>query len=220
MASTSPRFRPDGLLAAVSGWPRRLAALACLLLAAVTAVTSHSTAPIARSPVVLAARALSPGTVLSTADLVAATWPAAQVPSAAVVRRSEAIGRAIGAGMTRGEPITAARLLDSAIASALAPGQVAITVGLISASQAAILQAGALVDLYLGASDLVAGSSVVASNIGRPVATAVRVLAVLPQPDGVTGGTGPSVVLAADRPTATALAEHPAGPFLATLVPP
>ena len=48
------------------------------------------------------------------------------------------------AKMSRGEPLTAARLLDTGIAGALEPGQVALTIGLTGGDQAAILQAGAL----------------------------------------------------------------------------
>lgn len=209
-------------LSALAGWPRRVAALLCLGLALVSALTSHSPPAEGRSsPVVVAAKPLPPGTVLAAADLAAVLWPAAIVPAAAVARLSDALGHVVGAAMSRGEPLTAARLLDTGISAALGPGQVALTIGLAGGNQAAILQAGALVDLYPANPDtaLIQGQPPPAAS--RQLGAGVRVLAVLPAAeDGATAGSGPSLVIAADRGTAARLADHPAGQFVASLVPP
>jgi pilus assembly protein CpaB len=222
MALVLTRFAPH--LSMLAGWPRRLAASLCLLLALLSALTAHSApAPAHTSPVVVTARPLPPGTVLAVTDLAAAPWPDALIPATAVLRLSDALGHIVGAAMSRGEPLTAARLLDTGISVALGPGQVALTIGLAGGNQGAILQAGALVDLYAAGADAgpIEGRPPPVSTTGRRLASDVRVLAVIPPPqDGATAGGGPSLVIAADRGTAARLADRPAGQFLASLVPP
>jgi Flp pilus assembly protein CpaB len=171
--------------------------------------------------VVVAVRALHPGTVLAAADLATARWPDALVPGSAVRELSHAVGHTVAAAMAKGEPLTAARLLDTGMSAALEPGQVALTIGLASGNQAAILQAGALVDVYAVGSDAgyVSGSPL-PSGAGRRLGTNLRVLAVLPASNDPPSSAGPSLVLAADRATAARLADTPAGQFLASLVPP
>jgi Flp pilus assembly protein CpaB len=217
-------FRFTRHLSFLAGWPRRIAAMLCLALALLSALTSHAPPSAGHtSSVVVTAKPLRPGTVLVATDLAAVVWPAATVPAAAVLRFSDALGRTVGAAMTRGEPLTAARLLDTGISAALDPGQVALTIGLAGGNQAAILQAGALVDLYPASSEtaLVEGQPLPAGTAGRRLAANVRVLAVIPPPeDGAIAGGGPSLVIAADRATAGRLADSPAGQFLASLVPP
>lgn len=212
----------SGRLSVLAGWPRRAAALLCLTLAVLSAVGRHDApAPEHRSSVIVAARSLRPGTVLAAADLAATPWPDGLVPAGAVGELSHAVGRTVAAAMTRGEPLTAARLLDTGISAALGPGQVALTIGLAGGNQAAILQAGALVDIYAANPDAayVSGSPL-PSGTGRRVGTNLRVLAVLPVSDNLPGSAGPGLVLAADRTTAARLAVAPAGQFLASLVPP
>jgi Flp pilus assembly protein CpaB len=216
------RLRWSGRLSTLAGWPRRAAALLCLALAAWSAVGRHgSPAPEHRSSVVVVVRALHPGTVLAAADLATARWPDALVPGSAVRELSHAVGHTVAAAMAKGEPLTAARLLDTGMSAALEPGQVALTIGLASGNQAAILQAGALVDVYAVGSDAgyVSGSPL-PSGAGRRLGTNLRVLAVLPASNDPPSSAGPSLVLAADRATAARLADAPAGQFLASLVPP
>ena len=213
-----------GHLSLLAGWPRRVAALLCLALALLSALTSRA-APATgqQSSVVVTAKPVRPGAVLTAADLALALWPPALVPAAAVVRFSDAVGRTVGAAMTRGEPVTAARLLDTGISTALGPGEVALTIGLASDNQAAILQAGALVDLYAASADtgLVEARPPPAGTGGRRLATSVRVLAVVRAAEGrATDGSGASLVVAADRTTAARLADRSTGQFLASLVPP
>lgn len=215
-------FRWSGRLSTLAGWPRRVAALLCLALAALSALGNHSSpAPERRSQVVVAGRALRPGTVLTAADLGAVRWPDGLVPSSAVRDPARAVGRTVAAAMTRGEPLTSARLLDSGIANALEPGQVASTITLTDGGQAAILQAGAQVDVYAaGARTTEVSGSSVPSGSSRRLGTGLRVLAVLPASNDPPGSAGPSLVLATDRSTAARLAVVPTGQFLASLVPP
>jgi len=211
-------------LSILAGWPRRVAALLCLALALLSALISHAPAASGHTAsVVVTAKPLRPGTVLRATDLAAARWPDALVPAAAVLRFSAALGHTVGAAMTRGEPLTAARLLDTGISAALDPGQVALTISLAGGSQAAILQAGALVDLYAAGADsaLVDGQPLPGGTASRRLGTSVRILAVLPAAGaGALDGDGSSLVIAADRSTAARLADRPAGHFLASLVPP
>jgi Flp pilus assembly protein CpaB len=213
------RLRWPGLLDAFAGWPRRVAASLCLALAVLSAVTSHGKSSVRQSPVVVSARPLLPGAVLTAADLRSVLWPTATVPAAAILRLSDAVGHTVGAAMTRGEPVTIARLLDTGMASALGPGQVALTVTLAGNNQAAILRSGAVIDLYTPAGEAVLadGRPLAANGSGHRLATNIRVLAVLPPSED---GPGSSLVIAADRTTAARLADRPAGPLLASLVPP
>jgi|GEM_PF-5211774 len=216
------RLRWSSRLAALAGWPRRVAAVLCLALALLSACHGHRAAtPEHRSTVVVALRELPPGTVLAAADLATSRWPDGLVPGSAVRELPSAVGRTVAAAMTRGEPLTAARLLDTGISAALTPGQVALTIGLASGNQAAILQAGALVDVYAaGADGGYSSGSPLPSSAGHRLGTSLRVLAVLPASNDPPGGAGPSLVLAADRSTAARLADALGGQFLASLVPP
>ena len=164
---------------------------------------------------------MRPGTVLAAADLGKARWPDGLVPGSAVRELSHAIGHTVAAAMTRGEPLTTARLLDTGISAALEPGQVALTIGLADGGQAAILQAGALVDVYAAGSEAgyVSGSPLPSAAPGAGW--------------GRASGCWPSCRLRTTRPAAPAPAwcspptgpprpacRRPAGQFLASLVPP
>lgn len=209
--------RLTGLLAVLAGWPRRVAALLCLVLALVTALGSaDGSASRHRSPVVVTTRPLGPGTVLAATDLVTIGWPDELLPTEAVSRLADVLGHTVAAAMTRGEPLTRARLLDTGLSAALQPGQVALTIGLAGGNQAAILQAGALVDLYAADSAALIAGSPLPPGTGHLLGSNLRVLAVLP----AAADSGPSLVIAADRSTAARFADHPTGQFLASLVPP
>lgn len=199
-------------------------ALLCLGLAVLAFLRpSSGSAGQAGATVVVATHALRPGAVLKAADLRAARWPAANVPAGTVARLSDAIGQPIGAAMARGEPVTASRLLNSAISRCLTAGQVALAVTLASGEQAAIVQPGATISLYATAdsAQLIEGSPVRGPPMAgsRALASAVRVLAVLPGTDEANRQQF-SVVIATDPDTAARLAGQPLGALLATLLPP
>jgi Flp pilus assembly protein CpaB len=221
----SSRGRAPSLLGTVpsfAGWPRRLAALLCLTLAVLSALTSlHSRSSAqseARIQVVLTTRSLPAGTVLTRADLKLVQWPASWVPPDALASTGAALGHPIGAAMSAREPLTAKRMLDGSITGSLKPRQVALTVTLPDVGQAAILSAGAMIDLWAAndAGVVADGKPVRDSAPGREIATAVRVLVVLPPSERVSA-TGLTVVLAVDRTAASRLANQPSGTLLATL---
>lgn len=218
-----PARPPRPVLTALAGWPRRLAATGCLVLAAVSALASahqgrSATAGADLQPVVVAAHALAPGGVLGPADLRIARWPRADVPPTA--RSWDAVlGRRIGAAMSAGEPVTTARLLDTAVVAALQPGQVAATVPLVDHGQAGLICAGSSVDLYAGVDPTLLVDGHQLGGSGAPVAHAVRVIAVL-SPPTQSATAALSLVVAVDAATAARLSNRGNTPYLATLRPP
>jgi Flp pilus assembly protein CpaB len=211
-----------GIVPSLAGWPRRLAALLCLTLAVLSALTSlhsRSSAQLeARIQVVLTAHSLPAGTVLTHADLKLVQWPASWVPPDALASTGAALGHRIGAAMSAREPLTANRMLDGSITGSLKAGQVAVSITLPDLGQAAILSAGAVIDLWAAndAGVIADGQRVSRGTPGRVIATAVRVLLVL-LPSEHASSSGLTVVLAVDRSAASRLANQPSGTLLATL---
>ena len=173
------------------------------------------------APVVVAGRDLASGMTLAGADVRVEQWPVADVPATAVTETSRVLGRRIGAPMARGEPVTRARLLNTAITGALRPGQVASTLNVAGPNSDALLQAGSIVDLYAVATSpvLVEGAAVPGAASARAVADDVTVLSVLPAAPASNSGQA-TLVVATNRSVAALLAAHASGTFLATLVPP
>jgi pilus assembly protein CpaB len=220
MSQLSTTFRP--LLTALAGWPRRVGALICLALAALGALGfgGHA-ARAALGSVLVASRSLQPGVVLAAADLSSARWPANSVPTGALRRDADAIGRRLAGALARGQPIQLGSLLEPAIATALGSGQVATTVTLADPHQVTILASGSRVDLY-GAASTGAGFGQ-GTVEGGAVARNVLVLAILPATElsgDLSPPSSPGLIIATDPTTAGRLAAHMSAPFLATLVPP
>jgi pilus assembly protein CpaB len=216
-------LRNSTFLDALRGWPRRAAVVCCLLLAALSALHPGNPHPAATPGntrlVLIAARPLAPGALLSAADVNLVDWPERLVPSSALSLEASAIGHRVGASVDRGEPLTRSRLLDTSISAALAPGQVAVSVSLRDQGQSAILAPGSVIDLYAGvAADAVLADGKALPNeaAGREIATAVTVLALVSEPS-TTQSAGLVVVLAVSRSTASRLANLPSDTLLATL---
>jgi pilus assembly protein CpaB len=184
-------------------WPRRLAALICLVLAGLSAITSHRPVPVpASADVIVAARDIGVGTTLHSSDIRAVRWPLAILPPAALRSGRGAIGSVTSAPMNAGEPITPARLRGNGITTGLSPALVAATVLVANSAAANLIHAGDTVDVLAG---MPVDSDSTLPLAARVVASDVRVLAVLD--DGEDGGErSPSIVVAVNRPTALALA--------------
>jgi len=222
MVSSPIRARLEPIPTFLAGWPRRLAAVLCLALAALSAFGSDGRASsVDGVAVVVAARDLPAGTSPRLSDLRVARWPSALVPAGTIGEVAALANRSIAGPIARGEPVTQVRLLDTSLTASLRPGEVAATISLPGRAQAAILHPGTRIDVYMlpSASVLADGKPVSATASGRLVASDVRVLAVLADPDK-TGQDDLSIVITADRVTASHLANQPSGPFLATLRPP
>ncbi|MFL6163262.1 MAG: SAF domain-containing protein [Jatrophihabitantaceae bacterium] len=200
----------------LAGWPRRVAALLCLLIALALMLTSHHPPATATVPTVVASHPVPAGALLGEQDLSLVAWPARSVPADSAHASSSVAGRRAAANLSRGMPVTSADLLEPAIAAALAEGQAATTVVLANLSQLAILRIGDRVDLYPSMDTGVPPGS---RPTGSPIAQAAEVLSILPASDTAPDAK-PALVVATGRTAAAQLAIQGSGSFLATLVQP
>jgi Flp pilus assembly protein CpaB len=208
-----------------------------LSLAAVVALLSvvRALAPptVATLPVLVAARDLAAGHVLTDGDLRQVDWPADLSPPPGDPATAAGLaGRSLASPVRAGEAVTDARLLGPGVLTGQPAGTLAVPVRLADATAATLVAAGDRVDLIAGATPDAAafdagpsGSDVVASD--------VLVLAVPGRADDdVTGGLGALagggdetgaasagvLVVATDRDTAVRLAGAQAGQVLSVAV--
>jgi pilus assembly protein CpaB len=205
-------------LAYLAGWPRRVAALLCLLVAAITTVTRHPSPATATTPLVVASHAVTAGALLRQQDLSLVDWPTRAAPADIARSPAAVAGRRAATDLTRGMPVTTADLLEPRMAAALASGLTATTIELANAGQLAILRTGNWVDLY-PSTDPSAAVPPSRGDSGSPIAREAQVLSILPAPETATDAK-PALVVATDPSTAAQLAIQGAGTFLATLVQP
>lgn len=151
-------------------------------------------------PVVVTAQDLMPGHVLTRGDLAMADWPTDLKPGGAVADPRTLVGMALAAGMSRGEPVTAARVRGPGLLTGVRPGLVAAHVRLADPAMGAMATPGDHVDLI--------------SSSGQTVAAGILVLAVDAGPAdsggwSATAGTGPpgGVVVAVSSDEAMRLAK-------------
>lgn len=212
----------SALLTLLSGWPRRAAAVLCLIAAGLTAVSAHGGRP--RETTVLVAKHLLPaGRTVQPTDLRPAAWPTSSVPPAAARSPVDVVGRRTAVAIPAGTPLSPDGLMEPAMARALAAGQIATTVSLANGDALSILQAGSYIDLYVddvASSVVIEGKSIPGGSTAIPAATGVLVLSVLAgsNDDGRNGG--PALVIAAARPAIAKLSSHAGATFIATLVAP
>jgi pilus assembly protein CpaB len=175
------------------GWPRRFAVrrlLAALLVlaAAVLAVAPARSPDEPTVPMLVAARALAPGTTLRAADVRVVAAPEPLRPAAALHDVADVRGRVLAGAATEGEPITTARLVgaENSRLSTGAPDAVAVPVRLTDPAVAALLSPGTRVDVVTSAAD------------GEPsvLATAARVITVRADEPGRGAGQDRLVVIA------------------------
>ncbi len=210
----------------LAGWPRRIAAVLCLVLAAGSALSARAS-PVRRTseaPLSIAARDLASGTTLASADLRIASWPEGLRPSGAFADTAPLVGRRLAGPVRAGEAITGVRLLDGDVTAGLPSGFVAVPVTLAGGAAAGIVHAGQWVDLLAPVSastvdGLPDGSSSSAAPTAVPLADNVRVLAVVSVAAGgaATSTDNTPVVVAVDRPTALRLASRSGAALLVTL---
>jgi Flp pilus assembly protein CpaB len=179
-------------LATLTGWPRRLAAVGCLLAAAVSAARGQppdnarprAGPAVGGIPLVVAAHDLAAGTALVATDVRLLAVPSEFVPAGAVRRPAAVLGRVVAGPVRRGEPLTDARVLGPGLADGLRVGEsVAVPVRLADAQAAGLARAGDRVDLL--AIPPAAGRSTGPPDATRDatlVAAGVRVLAVIADP--------------------------------------
>jgi pilus assembly protein CpaB len=194
----------------LSGWPRRVLALLCLVLAAASALSDRAFGRSVSEParaVVVAAHDLAAGRTLSAADLTAASWPAALRPAGAFAAISAVVGHRLGGAVQAREAVTVTRLVGAGLAVGLGPELVATTITLSDRSAGGLLRAGDLIDLYVGADG---GQNSTAALL----AEAVRVLTVS-SPAADEEST--PIVVAVDRAAALKIAGANGRLLLATV---
>jgi pilus assembly protein CpaB len=152
---------------------RRVVSAALVAAAAWLALSAFLPQPAPRGvPIVVVAQDLMPGHVLTAGDLAVADWPKDLSPTGAFTEPVGLVGKALGAGMSRGEPVTAARVRGPGLLTGALPGLVAAHVRLADPAMAAMAAPGDHVDLI--------------SPAGKVVAEGVAVLAV----DADSAGSG------------------------------
>jgi pilus assembly protein CpaB len=127
---------------------RRAAAAVLVGLAAVLALTPGRGLS-ADNTVVVAARDLTPGTVLEASEVTLRALPAQSVPDGTARTPTAVLGRTLAAPVRRGEPLTDVRLTGSELARTVAtnPDTVSVPLRLADPGVAALLHPGAAVDV-------------------------------------------------------------------------
>lgn len=177
---------------------RRVAATVLAGLAVI--LTLHSwRAPFPGDSIVVAARDLSPGTVVEASQLTLRRLPAQAVPDGAARSAVPVLGRTLAAPVRRGEVLTDVRLTGPDLTRSISsnPDLMSVPLRLADPGVAALLHAGAIVDV------VTAGP-----QQGEPVvlARAARVLAVLESGSGTAQRDGKLVLVALDPVAATRVA--------------
>jgi hypothetical protein len=175
---------------------------ACLAAAAVVVVVGQlRPSPPPEVDVVVAARDVAPGALLTSADLRVDATPATAAQPGSLTRAGDAVGRRVGSGLAAGEALTTRRLVPRGAADGLPVGRVALHVVAADPASVDLLAPGTSVKVYA-----VAG--------GPPLAHGGEVLATdPPAPDGGAFAVGAppvrGVVLSLDTIEANAvLAGH------------
>ncbi|GMA86330.1 hypothetical protein GCM10025868_15800 [Angustibacter aerolatus] len=191
--------------------PGRRRLLAAALLAVTAAAVVRAAAPVQDPgvPVLVAAHDLPAGAALAEGDVQTVHRPADGLPSGALRRAAEAVGRPVTGPVRAGEVLTDVRLLgpglvQPALLSADGGAQVAAPVRVADAQAAGLVRAGDRVDVLLATETARAARAVVrgATVLARPeVPDAGGPLAVAGDPSG-----GALLVLAVTDPEAADLA--------------
>jgi pilus assembly protein CpaB len=204
------RLLPRLPLPRLFGWPRRAAALACLLLAVTSFLGQRAGAAHAkRNAVLVATRNLAAGAVLTAGDVAAQPWPGSQVPGTALHDARDVVGRHVAGPMVSGEVVTANRLVGSELARNLGDGQVAVAVT-VAAEMTSFVRPGDQVDVVAAGTQTAAADVPKSSptrDAGSGLADHVRVLAVLSASQSIGGEATATLVVAAPRPIAAVLAQ-------------
>jgi pilus assembly protein CpaB len=191
----------------------RQVAAAVLTLTALVLALRPSPSPAAADgpptvPVVVAARDLPAGTVLTAADLTTADYPASVVPAGVVGEARAMLRQVLAGGVRRREPITDARLVGPGVTALLPAGQVAAPVRLADLAVAALVHTGDRVDVLATAAD---------APTAELVAEGALVVAATGTDEAAGGGL---LLLAVDDGTAARLAAAATSATLTVTLPP
>ena len=161
---------------------RRLLAALLVGVAALAAVRAAAPPPPPTVAVIVASRDLAAGAVLDAGDVTTRRFPAGSAPDDLA---PAPVGRVLAAPVSRGEPLTAVRLVGPPLARAQT-GQAVLPVRVSDSGVAALLRPGDQVDLL--ATDPATGST-------RVLADGVTVLAVPDEPEAAAGQATPGALV-------------------------
>jgi pilus assembly protein CpaB len=160
---------------------------------------------------VVAAKALTAGTVLDGTDVKAIPWPADQLPSGAYATVDQVVGNTVFDAIGQDEPVLGSRLesVHSAGGAGVAAGMRAVAVHVTdSTGVLALLRAGQTVDVQV----VVNRKESPRNTEVRTAIENLRVLAVRPQPEQTSQGQSlPEVTLLAKPDEADVLAAADSG---------
>ena len=191
----------------------RQVAAAVLTLSALVLALRPSPSPAAADgqttvPVVVAARELPAGAVLTAADLATADYPSTAAPAGVVGDARKVVGRVLAGGVRTREPISDARLVGPGVTAHLPAGQVAAPVRLSDLAVAALVHTGDRVDVLATAAD---------APSAELVAEDALVVAATGDDEQAGGGL---LLLAVDDATAAHLAAAATSATLTVTLPP
>ncbi len=150
------------------GLLRRAAAACCVAGAAFVGVHTVRPPPPPSVPVLVAARAVAPGSVLAEGDVAVRAVPLVARQPGAVTTTAGAVGRRVGGPLLPGEAVTSSRLVPRTVAEGLRMGEVALHVLLADPSGVDLVVPGHRVTVF-------------PAGGGDALATGARVLSVDPQ---------------------------------------
>jgi Flp pilus assembly protein CpaB len=174
-----------------------------VLVAAAVAIGLLALSPDAPAgtTVLVMARDVTAGTMLSTDDVEPAARPPDQLPAGTLAATSDAVGRVLASGARRGEVLTDVRLVGPGVVESLPAGEVAVPVRVADPAAAALVRPGDHVDVLVALDGEVTARAVLSGAV------------VLARPEpagsgGLLGGpetAGGLVVLGVGRSDAQAL---------------
>jgi pilus assembly protein CpaB len=179
---------------------RRLIGAALVTVALALVVSKLAPKPAATTAIVVAARDLPAGEVLTAADLRTVDMPAATLPSGVATDVGAVVGSQLSGPLRRHEPLTDVRLNDGLLRPP-APGLVSAPVRLADSQAAVLLRPGQRIDVL-------AASTAVPGDVGAAGGSAP---AVGPAPDGVAADGVAAVVAANVMVVAIPVAAAPPG---------
>ena len=136
---------------------RRMVSAGLVATAVWLAMNAFLPHPAARGvPIVVVIQDLMAGHVLTRDDLAVADWPRDLSPGGTVADPVALVGKTLGAGMSRGEPVTAARVRGPGLLAGVRAGLVAAHIRVADPAMAAMTTPGDHVDLISSAGEVVA----------------------------------------------------------------
>jgi Flp pilus assembly protein CpaB len=189
---------------------RRLAAALLVAVAAVLAVAGAASPSVVGTPVVVARRDLAPGAAVGPDDVAVVARPPDGVPAGALGAVGDAVGRHPVGPVRPGEVLTDVRLVgpEAARAAVGVPDAAGVPLRLADPAVAALVRAGALVDV-VGGAGVGGGGGVRGGGGGVVLARGARVLTVLPGEERTA--SAPLVLVALPGPDAARVAAATVG---------